>query len=184
MSKTRSSRKGAKAQRDAGLNHSIKSFLHIVPLCVFASLREMSFRSLLVLLCLISLASCRADKNQQIGIPPAAQATIENVTADIAAGQDEKIYQEAAEEWRQSSTLEETKDFFKTFRTKLGAVRNRVYHTARVETKKGGAVPEQMLIAQYQTSFERAEGMETFTLVERDGRWLLARYFVSSDALK
>ena len=28
----------------------------------------------------------------------------------------------------------------------------------------------------YQTRFERGEGMETFTLIEENGRWLLARY--------
>jgi len=36
----------------------------------------------------------------------------------------------------------------------------------------------------YQTSFERGEGMETFTLIERNGQWRLARYFVTSMALR
>jgi hypothetical protein len=55
---------------------------------------------------------------------------------------------------------------------------------ARGEQNTVGAEPGQSFIIQYQTSFDRAEGMETFTLVERQGRWLLARYFVNSDALK
>jgi hypothetical protein len=55
---------------------------------------------------------------------------------------------------------------------------------ARGEQNMGGAKPGQTYIVQYQTAFERGEGMETFTLVERQGRWLLARYFVNSDALK
>ena len=98
----------------------------------------------------------------------------------VAAGQDEKIYKEAAEEWRRASTLDETREFFKTLRTRLGNVKTRAYHTARGEQAMNG----QSLNVQYQTSFERGEGMETFTLVERDGRWLLARYFVNSAALK
>jgi hypothetical protein len=40
------------------------------------------------------------------------------------------------------------------------------------------------VIVIYQTSFERGEGMETFTLVDRGGAWQLAKYFVSSTALK
>jgi hypothetical protein len=121
---------------------------------------------------------------RQLGIPPGAQATIDSMTADIAAGQDEKIYNEAAEEWRQASTLDQTKEFFKTLRTKLGNVKSRAFHMARGEQNTGSAQPGQSFIVQYQTTFERAEGMETFTLVERQGRWLLARYFVNSDALK
>ena len=121
---------------------------------------------------------------KQLGIPTGAQATIDSVTADISDGQDEKIYNEAAEEWRQASTLDQTKEFFKTLRTRLGNVKSRAFHMARGEQNTGSAKPGQSFIVQYQTTFERAEGMETFTLVERQGRWLLARYFVNSDALK
>ncbi len=129
------------------------------------------------------LTACNRNE-KQLGIPPGAQATIDSVTADIAAAQDEKIYSEAAQEWRQASTLDQTKEFFKTLRTKLGNVKSRAFHMARGAQNTGGAEPGQSFIVQYQTSFERAEGMETFTLVERQGRWLLARYFVNSDALK
>jgi hypothetical protein len=40
------------------------------------------------------------------------------------------------------------------------------------------------VVVVYQTSFERGEGMETFTLLGRAGQWYLARYFVSSNALR
>jgi hypothetical protein len=39
-------------------------------------------------------------------------------------------------------------------------------------------------IVTYQTKFERGEGMETFTLIEQNGRWVLARYLATSTALK
>src|SRR6266481_3229858 len=40
------------------------------------------------------------------------------------------------------------------------------------------------VVALYQTSFEQGSGMETFTLVEHGGRWYLAKYYVTSNALK
>ncbi|MBV9959883.1 MAG: DUF4019 domain-containing protein [Acidobacteria bacterium] len=134
---------------------------------------------LFFILSLLFLSACHRTE-KQVGIPPGVQATIDAVTADIAAGEDEKIYREAAEEWRQDSTLDATREFFKSLRTRLGQIKGRAFHMARGEQKNG----VQSYIVQYQTTFERAEGMETFTLVERDGRWLLARYFVNSNALK
>lgn len=142
-----------------------------------------SYQYLVVLLVLVSLASCTSAQ-KQIGVPVDVQATIDQVSEDIAAGNDQKVYQEAADEWRQASTLEQTRDFFKTLRTKLGKVKSRVFHVARGEQNAGGLNTGQSYVVQYQTAFEHADGMETFTLVERNGRWLLARYFVNSEALK
>ena len=69
-------------------------------------------------------------------------------------------------------------------RDKLGNVRTRSLQTAREEQTATAPVPGHSLVVTYQTSFERGDGMETFTLVEHGGRWYLARYFVSSKALK
>ena len=118
------------------------------------------------------------------GIPPQAQAVIETISRDVAEGQYEKIYNEAAEEWRRTSTLEQSNAFFKTLKTKLGNVKSRSFHSAREQHNTGGQIPGHSFIITYETSFERAEGMETFTLLERDSHWLLAGYFVNSDALK
>jgi hypothetical protein len=41
-----------------------------------------------------------------------------------------------------------------------------------------------IFILSYETRFERGSGMETFTMIEENGRWLLARYFVNSTNLK
>lgn len=151
--------------------------------CVAAFRDRRNFRYLVVLLVLVSFASCRPSQ-RQIGIPTEAQDVIDTVTEDIAAGQDEKIFREAADEWRQASTLEQTKEFFKTLRAKLGKVKTRVFHMARGEQNANGLNGGPSWVVQYQTEFERADGMETFTLAERNGRWLLARYFVNSEALK
>jgi Protein of unknown function (DUF4019) len=142
-----------------------------------------SSRHLVVLLVVVSLTSCAASQ-KSIGIPSDVQATIDSVIAEMAADQVEKIYWEADDEWRKVSSLEETKAFFKTLKTKLGKVTNRVFHSARGEQNVGGVLPVQSFVVQYQSSFERGEGMETFTLVQRNGRWLLARYFVNSESLR
>ena len=114
------------------------------------------------------------------GIPPQAQAAIDTVSTDITEERYEKIYTEAAEEWRQAATLEQSNETFKTLKVKLGNVRSRSYHSATEQDTTSG----HSFVITYKTSFERADGMETFTLVARNGRWLLARYFVNSDALK
>ena len=101
-------------------------------------------------------------------------------TSDIADGNYEKIYTEAAEEWRQAATLEQSNATLKTLKDRLGNVKGRSFHSATEQDATDG----HSFVITYETSFDRADGMETFTLVERDGRWLLARYFVNSDALK
>ena len=82
------------------------------------------------------------------------------------------------------STLEESTATFKTLANKLGPVENRTLQSATEQQNSGGPLKGRAYIVSYRTKFQNGEGMETFTLVERDGRWLLARYFVNSTALK
>ena len=124
--------------------------------------------------------SACALKASRTGIPPQAQAVIDTVSNDIAEGRYEKIYNEAADEWRQATTLEQSNATFKRLKDKLGDVKSRSFHTANEEDKPGA----HSFIIDYKTTFDHGDGMETFTLVERNGHWLLARYFVNSDALK
>jgi len=133
----------------------------------------------LILNSILFFTGC-ALKASRGGIPPQVQAVIDTVSADIAGGNYEKIYSEAAEEWRQAATPEQSSATFKALRDRLGNVKSRSYHSA---TEQDSTNSHSFVIT-YRASFDRAEGMETFTLVERDGRWLLARYFVNSDALK
>jgi hypothetical protein len=133
---------------------------------------------------LFFVVACNSNARQQRGIPPEAQATIDTITADIDQGRYEKIYTEAADEWRRTTTLEQSNESFSMLKTRLGSIKGRTYQTAREEQTTSGQLPGHSLIVRYYTTFERGEGTETFTLVERDGRWLLARYFVNSNALK
>ncbi len=123
--------------------------------------------------------SCTLKANRG-GVPSEARAAVEAVSEDLAGGRYEKIYNEAAEEWRQASTPEESEATLRKLKERLGNVRTRSFHSATEQDGSGGHA----FVITYATTFDRAEGMETFTLVERDGRWQLARYFVNSDALK
>ena len=139
---------------------------------------------LLLTLCLFTFASvsCAVDERRQVS--PEAQATIDRVTEDIASGRDEKLYEEAADEWRASISAEDNGERLEQLRARLGRVRSRAIHSGTEKDNASGKLPGHSLVVTYQTTFERATAMETFTLLEREGRWLLAGYTVTSDALK
>lgn len=131
----------------------------------------------------LSVLACGL-KSQSRGVPAEVEAVIASVTDDLAAERYEKIYNEAADLWKQELDLEETINVFKTLQTKLGKIENRTLHAATEQDNSGGPLKGRAFIVSYQTRFEKGEGMETFTLVERDHQWRLARYFVNSTALK
>lgn len=145
--------------------------------------RSFVLRSLLLTLTLTVVAACGL-RSESRGIPAEVDALITSVTADIAAERYEKIYNEAADLWKQESDLEKTVSTFKTLKTKLGKMENRTLHSATEQQNSGGALKGQAFIVSYQTRFEKGEGMETFTVVKRGNQWQLARYFVNSTALK
>jgi hypothetical protein len=141
--------------------------------------------SLLLLVAVPALLSFACSEGMhRYGIPAGAQAVLDTSIEDIDAGRYEKLYLEAADEWRNSATLDESKATFKTLRDKLGSVRTRNSETAREEQTSTGPIAGHSLVVVYQTSFEHGEGMETFTLLEHGGRWYLARYFVTSNELR
>lgn len=138
--------------------------------------------SLLLFVSVFAL-SCATNQGAK-NVPPAVESTVSSLSDEIAAERYDKIYQEAAQLWRDHSTLEESTTTFKTLRTKLGPVENRTMQSASEQQNSGGPLQGRAYIVTYRTKFQNGEGMETFTLVERDGRWQLARYFVNSTSLK
>lgn len=132
---------------------------------------------------LLANAGCGISGERR-GLPPEVEATINTVSDDLAAERYEKIYNEAADLWKADSSLEQSTAMLKTLRTKLGNVKNRTLHSATEQENSGGLLKGRVFIVTYQTSFEKGDGMESFTLVERDKRWVLARYRVNSTALK
>jgi hypothetical protein len=127
--------------------------------------------------------ACASNRGSQ-SIPIEVESTISSISEEITAERYDKIYNEASELWRQDATLEESTATFKTLRTKLGPVENRMLQSVTEQQNSGGPLKGRAYIVTYRTKFQNAEGMETFTLVERDGQWLLARYFVNSTGLK
>ena len=117
-------------------------------------------------------------------MPAGAQSVLDTSIEDIDAGRYEKLYHEAADEWRNDATLDESKATFERLRDKLGKVRTRNLQSAREEQTSTAPVAGHSVVVLYQTSFEHGEGMEAFTLLERGGGWSLARYYVTSSALK
>ena len=138
---------------------------------------------LIVLLSALSVVACGREANRG-RVPSEVQEVIASVGDDIAQERYEKIYNESSELWRRDVTLDQSNQVFKTLRTKLGKVTSRSLHSATEQQNSGGPLKGHVFILSYETNFERGDGMENFTLIEENGRWLLARYFVNSTALK
>jgi hypothetical protein len=117
-------------------------------------------------------------------VPAEVQEVVTTVGDQIAQERYEQIYNESSDLWKQDSTLEQSVQVFKTLHDKLGKVEHRTLHSATEQQNSSGALKGHAYILTYQTRFERGEAMETFTLIEQNGRWLLARYFVNSTALQ
>ena len=109
---------------------------------------------------------------------------VANVGENIDQQRYEQIYNESSDLWKKDVTLEQSNEVFKTLRTKLGKVESRTLQSATEQQNSGGVLKGHVYILTYQTHFEQGDGMETFTLIEDNGRWELARYFVNSTALK
>ena len=136
---------------------------------------------MILFLAVVSGCAQRAVGNR---VPTEVQDVVTTVGTQIEQERYDEIYNEASSLWRQDSTLDQSTQTFKTLRARLGKVESRTLNSATEQQNSGGALKGHAYILTYQTRFERGEGMETFTLIEENGHWLLARYFVNSMALK
>ena len=137
----------------------------------------------IVFLSVFSVPACRGEAGRG-RVPTEVQEVVTTVGDDIAQERYEKIYNEASELWKRDATLEQSNDVFKTMKTKLGKVESRSLNSAAEQQNSGGPLKGHVFILSYETRFERGDGMENFTLIEENGNWRLARYFVNSTALK
>ena len=138
---------------------------------------------IIVFLSTLTVSACRQDAERG-RVPSEVNEVIATVGENIAQERYEQIYNESSDLWKKEVTLEQSNEVFKTLRTKLGKVESRALHSATEQQNSGGVLKGHVYILTYQTRFEHGEAMETFTLIEENGRWLLARYFVNSTALK
>jgi hypothetical protein len=152
-------------------------------ICSLSVTNSRSIRYLGIIATFVLLGSSCTFKAERRGIPAEVEAAIGTITDDIAQERYEKIYNEASDLWREAVSLDRSNEVFKQLHSKLGTVQNRALHSATEQTNSGGPLKGHAFIVIYQTKFERGEAMETFTLIEKDHKWLLAKYFVSSTAL-
>ena len=138
---------------------------------------------LIIFLASLTVSACRQDADRG-RVPSEVQEVVTSVGENIAQDRYEQIYSESSDLWKKDVTLDQSNEVFKTLKTKLGKVESRALHSAAEQQNSGGALKGHVYILSYQTRFERGDGMETFTLIEENGRWRLARYFVNSTALQ
>ena len=142
-----------------------------------------NIRLAFVLIVALVSVNCGPSSERRV-VPPEVESTVSSVSDDIAAERYEKVYTEASDLWRQDAGLEQTIETFKTLRTKLGVVESRVLQSAKEQENSSGPLQGRAFIVTYRTKFQHGDAMETFTLLQRNGRWQLARYFVNSTALQ
>ena len=133
---------------------------------------------------LLLLLSACGQSGQRGRVPAEVLEVVTNVGDLMAQERYEQIYNESSERWKQDATLEKSNETFKTLRSKLGRVETRSLNSATEQENSSGVLKGHVFILSYETHFERGDGMETFTLIEENGQWRLARYFVNSTALK
>lgn len=136
-----------------------------------------------LVLALMPMSGC-GTKTVVSGIPAGVESTINTVSDDIADERYDNVYNESSELWKRDVTREQSAEVLKTLHSKLGKVESRAVHSATEQQNSGGQLKGHAFIITYQTKFERAEAMETFTLIEENGHWMLARYLVNSTALQ
>ena len=141
------------------------------------------FLFLIVGLSSLTVSACRREP-QRSRVPTEVEEVVNTIGDQITFERYEQIYTDSSSLWKKDVTLEQSNEVFKTLRAKLGKVESRALHSATEQENSGGVLKGHVFILSYQTRFERGEGMETFTLIEENGRWLLARYLVNSTALK
>jgi hypothetical protein len=171
-------RQGRRQKAEGGRQSRRKAELPC-PDCLLPSARCL----LLSAFCLLLFSSCAVD-DRRSGLPPGAQAAIDRLTEQYANGRFAEIYAEAADEWRAAATADQSRATLERARERLGRVVSRATVRASVQENGAGAGGARTVSVNYNTKFERADAHEAVTLVERDGRWQLARYTVNSDALK
>ena len=144
----------------------------------------MSRRIALIAPLLAAISFGCAASNQRERVPTEVEEAVTTIAANVDQERYEQIYSESSDLWKRDVTIERSNEVFKTLRTKLGKVESRALNSANEQHNSGGVLKGHVFILSYETRFERGHGMETFTLIEENGQWRLARYLVNSTDLQ
>jgi len=108
-----------------------------------------------------------------------ANAFVHDFHQKLNNGQFEEICGAADEDFARSGTREDLVKFFAMIHTKLGNVRKESLQTWRVNSTGQGS----FVVADYNTTFDRGSGVETFTWSRTEHGIKLHGYHIQSDAL-
>ena len=144
----------------------------------------MSRRTVLIAPLLAVFSFACAASNQRGRVPIEVDEVVTTIAANIDQERYEQVYSDSSDLWKRDVTLEQSNEVFKTLRTKLGKAESRSLNSATEQHNSGGALKGHVFILIYETRFERGHGMETFTLIEENRQWRLARYLVNSTDLR
>ena len=143
---------------------------------------SLNLRPTLVLIATLLSVSCGLSSERRV-IPPEVESTIASLRRHRSGALREGLFG-SFRPVAARRDLEQSVATFKTLRTKLGEVENRMLQSAKEQENSSGPLQGRAFIISYRTKFQHGEGMETFTLLQRNGRWQLASYFVNSTALQ
>src|SRR4028118_694879 len=87
-------------------------------------------RAFLLSAALFALNVACGVEEKRSGLPASAQSSIDNITSDMSRADYEKIYAEAAEEWRQTASADESRARLERVRNALGNVLSRAQLSA------------------------------------------------------
>ena len=92
----------------------------------------------------------------------------------------EESWNQAAESFKVSVTLDQWKSSLKTVQVQLGKVLSRTLKSKQYARELPGAPDGEYVVIQYVTTFENKQnGIETVTpMKDKDGEWRVSGYFV------
>ena len=123
---------------------------------------------------LLASAGCSAGEDIS-----AAEREVARFHRLAEAGQADRLYDEAAEDFQRTADPSDFRDLLQVIDERLGDVRSANRQGFHVNYAPGGTV----VTLNYDTQFERGRGTERFVYRISDERPLLIGYFVSSPAL-
>ena len=131
----------------------------------------------------VLLVACFASgcgKQAGAGGEPAATSAAQTWLATIDRGDYTQSWQDAAAFFKTAVAEEQWKTSMETFRKPLGDLVSRQLKSANATADLPGAPTGQYVVMQFETSFaNKISAIETVTfLLEKDGRWKSAGYFI------
>jgi hypothetical protein len=106
--------------------------------------------------------------------------TFADTTAKEYAGNFTDSWQTATEYFKGAITQDQWQQALQTIRTPLGATISRKLKTKTYKTSLPGAPDGEYVVIQYESSFEhKISAMEIITtILDKDGKWRVAGYFI------